>query len=228
MGNFSVAIDGPAGAGKSTLAKAAARAMGFIYVDTGAIYRTVGFAAKRAGIAPDDAAGVTALLPGLSIDITYIGDTQHMLLDGEDVSDWIRTPEMSDYASNVSAMPAVRAYLMHMQRQMAERYNVIMDGRDIGTVVLPNAGLKVFLTAAVEKRAARRHLELAEKGINTTFEEVLRDMRIRDERDSNREAAPLRAAEDAVILDTGDLTLEESIQALLDLIQARMSEGGMV
>ncbi len=228
MGNFSVAIDGPAGAGKSTLAKAAARAMGFIYVDTGAIYRTVGFAAKRAGIAPDDAAGVTALLPGLSIDITYIGDTQHMLLDGEDVSDWIRTPEMSDYASNVSAMPAVRAYLMDMQRQMAERYNVIMDGRDIGTVVLPNAGLKVFLTAAVEKRAARRHLELAEKGINTTFEEVLRDMRIRDERDSNREAAPLRAAEDAVILDTGDLTLEESIQALLDLIQARMSEGGMV
>ncbi len=228
MGNFSVAIDGPAGAGKSTLAKAAARAMGFIYVDTGAIYRTVGFAAKRAGIAPDDAAGVTALLPGLSIDITYIGDTQHMLLDGEDVSDWIRTPEMSDYASNVSAMPAVRAYLMDMQRQMAERYNVIMDGRDIGTVVLPNAGLKVFLTAAVEKRAARRHLELAEKGINTTFEEVLRDMRIRDERDSNRETAPLRAAEDAVILDTGDLTLEESIQALLDLIQARMSEGGMV
>ena len=228
MGNFSVAIDGPAGAGKSTLAKAAARAMGFIYVDTGAIYRTVGFAAKRAGIAPDDAAGVTALLPGLSIDITYIGDTQHMLLDGEDVSDWIRTPEMSDYASNVSAMPAVRAYLMDMQRQMAERYNVIMDGRDIGTVVLPNAGLKVFLTAAVEKRAARRHLELAEKGINTTFEEVLRDMRIRDERDSNREAAPLRVAEDAVILDTGDLTLEESIQALLDLIQARMSEGGMV
>ena len=228
MGNFSVAIDGPAGAGKSTLAKAAARAMGFIYVDTGAIYRTVGFAAKRAGIAPDDAAGVTALLPGLSIDITYIGDTQHMLLDGEDVSDWIRTPEMSDYASNVSAMPAVRAYLMDMQRQMAERYNVIMDGRDIGTVVLPNAGLKVFLTAAVEKRAARRHLELAEKGINTTFEEVLRDMRIRDERDSNRENAPLRDAEDAVILDTGDLTLEESIQALLDLIQARMSEGGMV
>ena len=228
MGNFSVAIDGPAGAGKSTLAKAAARAMGFIYVDTGAIYRTVGFAAKRAGIAPDDAAGVTALLPGLSIDITYIGDTQHMLLDGEDVSDWIRTPEMSDYASNVSAMPAVRAYLMDMQRQMAERYNVIMDGRDIGTVVLPNAGLKVFLTAAVETRAARRHLELAEKGINTTFEEVLRDMRIRDERDSNRETAPLRAAEDAVILDTGDLTLEESIQALLDLIQARMSEGGMV
>ena len=228
MGNFSVAIDGPAGAGKSTLAKAAARAMGFIYVDTGAIYRTVGFAAKRAGIAPDDAAGVTALLPGLSIDITYIGDTQHMLLDGEDVSDWIRTPEMSDYASNVSAMPAVRAYLMDMQRQMAERYNVIMDGRDIGTVVLPNAGLKVFLTAAVEKRAARRHFELAEKGINTTFEEVLRDMRIRDERDSNRETAPLRAAEDAVILDTGDLTLEESIQALLDLIQARMSEGGMV
>ena len=228
MGNFSVAIDGPAGAGKSTLAKAAARAMGFIYVDTGAIYRTVGFAAKRAGIAPDDAAGVTALLPGLSIDITYIGDTQHMLLDGEDVSDWIRTPEMSDYASNVSAMPAVRAYLMDMQRQMAEQYNVIMDGRDIGTVVLPHASLKVFLTAAVEKRAARRHLELREKGIDTSFEEVLAEMRIRDERDSNRAAAPLKAAEDAVILDTGDMTLEESIQALLALIRAERWEGATV
>ena len=221
MATVQIAIDGPAGAGKSTLAKAAARAMGFIYVDTGAIYRTVGFAAKRAGIAPDDAAGVTALLPGLSIDITYIGDTQHMLLDGEDVSDWIRTPEMSDYASNVSAMPAVRAYLMHMQRQMAERYNVIMDGRDIGTVVLPNAGLKVFLTAAVEKRAARRHLELAEKGINTTFEEVLRDMRIRDERDSNRSAAPLRQAEDAVLFDSTDYSPEECVERLLEIIQEK-------
>ncbi len=228
MANFSVAIDGPAGAGKSTLAKAAAKELGFVYVDTGAIYRTVGLAARRAGIARDDEEGVSALLPGLSVDIIYIDGVQHMLLGGEDVTDQIRTPEMSDYASNVSAMPAVRAYLMDMQRQMAEKYNVIMDGRDIGTVVLPHASLKVFLTAAVEKRAARRHLELREKGIDTSFEEVLAEMRIRDERDSNRAAAPLKAAEDAVILDTGDMTLEESIQALLALIRAERWEGATV
>lgn len=228
MGNFSVAIDGPAGAGKSTLAKAAAKKLGFVYVDTGAIYRTVGFAAKRAGVARDDTAGVTALLPGLSVDIMYIDGIQHMLLDGEDVTDLIRTPEMSDYASNVSAMPEVRAYLMDMQRQMAERYDVIMDGRDIGTVVLPNASLKVFLTADVEKRADRRFRELKEKGIEISFEEVLEDMRVRDARDSNRAAAPLRAAEDAVILDTGDMSLEESIEALLSLIRAGIAEGVVI
>lgn len=228
MGNFSVAIDGPAGAGKSTLAKAAAKKLGFVYVDTGAIYRTVGFAAKRAGVARDDTAGVTALLPGLSVDIMYIDGIQHMLLDGEDVTDLIRTPEMSDYASNVSAMPEVRAYLMDMQRQMAERYDVIMDGRDIGTVVLPNASLKVFLTADVEKRADRRFRELKEKGIEISFEEVLEDMRVRDARDSNRAAAPLRAAEDAVILDTGDMSLEESIEALLSLIWAGIAEGVVI
>lgn len=228
MANFSVAIDGPAGAGKSTLAKAAAKELGFVYVDTGAIYRTVGLAAKRAGVAKDDLAGVTALLPGLKVDIIYIDGVQHMLLGREDVSEQIRTPEMSDYASNVSAMPPVRAYLMDMQRQMAERYNVIMDGRDIGTVVLPNAGLKVFLTADVEKRAARRHRELLEKGTDVSLAEVLADMRVRDARDSNRETAPLKAADDAVILDTGDMTLEESIAALLDLIRAKMAEGAMV
>lgn len=228
MANFSVAIDGPAGAGKSTLAKAAAKTLGFVYVDTGAIYRTVGLAAKRAGVAKDDVQGVTALLPGLSVDITYIDGAQRMLLDGEDVSESIRTPEMSDYASNVSAMPQVRAYLMDMQRQMARRYDVIMDGRDIGTVVLPDASLKVFLTADVEKRAARRYKELLEKGTETSFDEVLAEMRVRDARDSNRETAPLKAAEDAVILDTGDMTLEESISALLDLIRASMEEGAVV
>lgn len=228
MANFSVAIDGPAGAGKSTLAKAAAKTLGFVYVDTGAIYRTVGLAAKRAGVAKDDVQGVTALLPGLSVDITYLDGVQRMLLDGEDVSESIRTPEMSDYASNVSAMPQVRAYLMDMQRQMARRYDVIMDGRDIGTVVLPDASLKVFLTADVEKRAARRYKELLEKGTETSFDEVLAEMRVRDARDSNRETAPLKAAEDAVILDTGDMTLEESISALLDLIRASMEEGAVV
>lgn len=228
MANFSVAVDGPAGAGKSTLAKAAAKELGFVYVDTGAIYRTVGLAAWRAGVARDDESGVNALLPGMSVDITYTDGIQHMLLNGEDVTDLIRTPEMSDYASNVSAMPAVRAYLMDMQRQMAERYDVIMDGRDIGTVVLPRASLKIFLTADVEKRAARRHRELADKGVDTSFEEVLAEMRVRDERDSNRETAPLKAAEDAVILDTGDMTLEESIQALLALIRAELARGAMV
>ena len=228
MKQFSVAIDGPAGAGKSTLAKAAAKALGFVYVDTGAIYRTVGLAAKRAGVAKDDTAAVTALLPGLSVDITYMDGVQHMLLGGEDVSDLIRTPEISDYASNVSAMPPVRAYLMDMQRRMAEKYDVVMDGRDIGTVVLPQAGLKVFLTADVEKRAQRRHKELLEKGIDTPLEEVLADMRVRDARDMGRETAPLKAAEDAVILDTGDMTLEESIEALLALIRARLTEGAAV
>lgn len=228
MANFSVAIDGPAGAGKSTLAKAAAKTLGFVYVDTGAIYRTVGLAAKRAGVAKDDVPGVTALLPGLSVDITYLDGAQRMLLDGEDVSDSIRTPEMSDYASNVSAMPQVRAYLMDMQRQMARRYDVIMDGRDIGTVVLPNASLKVFLTADVEKRAKRRYQELLEKGTKTSFDEVLADMKVRDARDMGRETAPLKAAVDAVVLDTGDMTLEESIDALLDLIRARMEEGAVV
>jgi len=228
MGNFSIAIDGPAGAGKSTLAKAAAKELGFVYVDTGAIYRTVGLAARRAGVARDDLAGVTALLPGLSVDITYADGTQRMLLNGEDVSELIRTPEISDYASNVSAMPAVRAYLMDMQRQMAEKYDVIMDGRDIGTVVLPHASLKVFLTADVEKRAARRQRELLDKGMEVSFEEVLADMRVRDERDTNRETAPLKAAEDAILLDTGDMTLEESIAALLALIRTRMAEGAVV
>lgn len=225
---FSVAIDGPAGAGKSTLAKAAAKELGFVYVDTGAIYRTVGLAAQRAGIAPDDAAAVTALLPELVIDMKYVNGVQQMLLHGENVSHLIRSPEISDYASNVSAMPAVRAYLMDMQRQMAQKYNVIMDGRDIGTVVLPHARLKIFLTADVEKRADRRYMELVKSGVETSYEDVLEEMRIRDARDMGRETAPLKAAPDAVILDTGDMTLDESIQAVLSLIRDRIREGAAV
>lgn len=228
MGIFSVAIDGPAGAGKSTLAKAAAKELGFVYVDTGAIYRTVGLAAQRAGIAPNDAAGVTALLPELVIDMKYVNGVQQMLLHGENVSHLIRLPEISDYASNVSAMPEVRAYLMDMQRQMAQKYSVIMDGRDIGTVVLPHAGLKIFLTADVEKRADRRYMELLQSGVETSYEDVLKEMRIRDARDMGRETAPLKAASDAVILDTGDMTLDESIQAVLSLIRDRMREGAAV
>ena len=225
MSYFSVAVDGPAGAGKSTLARAAAERLGFVYVDTGAIYRTVGLAVKRAGIDRQDDSAVAALLPGLSISIRYADGVQHMLLDGEDVSGLIRTPEMSEYASSVSALPAVRAFLMEMQRQMAREHDVIMDGRDIGTVVLPDAGLKVFLTASPEKRAMRRFKELTEKGTAVTYEEVLADMNARDEKDTTRAAAPLRAAEDAVLLDTSDLTLEESVDALEGLIRQRMKEG---
>ncbi len=222
----SVAIDGPAGAGKSTIAKAAAARYGFIYVDTGAIYRTVGLAAKRAGVEPRDEAGVLDLLPTLSIRFDYGEDgAQRMFLNGEDVSALIRTPEISMYASAVSAIPGVRAYLLDMQRNMAKTTSVVMDGRDIGTVVLPDAGLKIFLTASVEERAKRRLAELAAKGDPSTYEEVLADMAQRDENDTNRAAAPLRAAEDAVRVDTSALTLEESIEHICALIEERFSLG---
>ena len=220
----SIAIDGPAGAGKSTLARKTAETFGYIYVDTGAIYRTVGLAARRAGVASKDAEGVTALLSGLDIELRHNENgEQRMYLMGEDVSDQIRTPEISIYASDVSAMPSVRAYLLEMQRKLAREHSVVMDGRDIGTVVLPNADLKVFLTASAEARAGRRLLELREKGIQTSFEEVLRDIRYRDENDSRRAAAPLRAAEDAVLLDTTDLSLSESVEAMLELVRGRFS-----
>lgn len=217
-----VAIDGPAGAGKSTIAKAAAARFGFIYVDTGAIYRTVGLAAKRTGIDPHDAERVAALLPGLSIRLDYGEDgMQHMYLGGEDVSGLIRTPEISLYASAVSAIPAVRAFLLDMQRDMAKTTSVVMDGRDIGTVVLPDAGLKIFLTASVQERAKRRLAELREKGDPSTFEEVLADMLERDKNDSTRAAAPLKAAEDAVFVDTSDLDLPASIERVCALVKER-------
>lgn len=220
---FSVAIDGPSGAGKSTVAKAAAARCGFIYVDTGAIYRTVGLAARRADIDPHSAAAVETLLPGLSIRFDYGPDgTQRMYLNGEDVSTAIRTPEISMYASAVSAIPAVRAYLLDMQRDTAKTSSVVMDGRDIGTVVLPDADLKIFLTASAEARARRRLAELAAKGDPSTFEEVLADMIKRDEQDSTRAAAPLKAAEDAVLMDTSDMTLDESIGHVCALVRERM------
>ena len=218
----SVAIDGPAGAGKSTIAKAAAVRFGFIYVDTGAIYRTVGLAAKRAGVDMHDEAGVLALLPGLSIRFDYGADgVQRMFLNGEDVSGLIREPDISMYASAVSAIPGVRAFLLDMQRDMAAKSSVIMDGRDIGTVVLPDAGLKIFLTASPEARAKRRYRELREKGDPSTLEEVLADMLRRDEQDMNRAAAPLKQAEDAILADTSDMTLAESIEHICALIGER-------
>lgn len=224
MKPISIAIDGPSGAGKSSIARKAAEAFGFIYVDTGAIYRTVGLAAYRRGIASRDSAAVVAMLPELHIELRHGADgTQRMFLDGEDVSEAIRKPEISIYASDVSAIPEVRAYLMEMQRSFARTQNVIMDGRDIGTVVLPDAGLKIYLTASAEARAQRRQTELERKGQSIPFEEILRDMRYRDTNDSGRATAPLRPAEDAVHLDTTALSFSESCAAVESLIRERFS-----
>ncbi len=220
---YSIAIDGPSGAGKSTLAKRCAQRYGFLYVDTGAIYRTVALAALRAGVAPDSADEILALLPKLELDLRHAHDGQHMYLFNEDVNLMIRTPEVSAAASKVSAIPGVRQFLMEMQRAFAQKSSVVMDGRDIGTVVLPQAELKVFLTASAEARARRRHRELLEKGDDISFEQVLADMKLRDERDTQRAAAPLKAAEDAVLLDTTELGLEESVEALCRLIDGVMN-----
>ena len=218
---ISVAIDGPSGAGKSTVAKALAKRFHLIYVDTGAIYRTVGLAAQRAGIGSKDAPRVIAMLPSLQIDIAYDGEgTQRMLLGGEDVSDEIRTPRSSIYASDVSAIGEVRAFLMDMQRSMAEKHSVVMDGRDIGTVVLPDADVKIFLTASAEERARRRLLELRARGSDARFDEVLRDIEYRDLQDSTRAAAPLRPAPDAVFIDSSSLSFDETVDAAAALVSA--------
>ena len=219
----SVAIDGPAGAGKSTLARRLAAELGYIYVDTGAMYRTIGLYALRAGKDPRDNAAVDALLPGIRLRLASIEGEQHIYLMEEDVSSAIRTEEAGMAASAVGANPAVRAYLLDLQRDMAKKQDVLMDGRDIGTVVLPEAGLKIFLTASAEKRAMRRFRELQEKNPTITFEEVLSDMTARDAKDSQRETAPLKAAEDAVLVDTSDLSLEESVELIVNMI-ARQRE----
>ncbi len=219
---ISIAIDGPSGAGKSSLARRCAEAFGFVYADTGAIYRTVGLAAFRKGISSRDGEAVAGLLPALDIHMAYNeAGEQRMHLNGEDVSDAIRKPEISICASDVSALPAVRQFLLEMQRKIARENNVIMDGRDIGTVVLPHADLKIFLTASAEARAERRLKELLEKGTETDYETVLADIRYRDEQDSSRAAAPLRKAADAVELDTTELDFEESFAAMSQLIIER-------
>ena len=224
-GHYAIAIDGPSGAGKSSLARAAAARFGFIYVDTGAIYRTVGLAAYRRGVDRRDESAVAAILPELDISMRYsAAGEQRMFLNGEDVSTEIRSPEISICASDVAALPVVRAFLMELQRRMARENSVIMDGRDIGTVVLPDAELKVFLTASAEARAQRRLLELEHKGVAVTFAEVLRDIEYRDEQDTSRAAAPLKRAEDAVLLDTSALTLEESIASVLRIIREKTEE----
>lgn len=221
---IAVAIDGPAGAGKSTIARTAAEQLGFIYVDTGALYRTIGLAAYRRDIDGTDTAGIIKMLPEISVDLNYQDGVQYVLLDGEDVSSCIRTPQISVYASQVSAIPEVRAYLLDLQRQMAQKRSVIMDGRDIGTVILPNAQVKIFLTASAEARAERRCAELREKGEQVTVQEVLADMQARDEKDTSRAVAPLRQAEDAVCVDTSALTLAQSIEAVLHVIRTVIEE----
>lgn len=219
---FSVAIDGPSGAGKSSVARKTAETLGFLYVDTGAIYRTVGLAAFRRGLDSKDREAVVAMLPELDIELRHEADgLQHMYLAGEDVSAEIRLPEISLYASDVSAYPEVRSFLMETQRSLARTHNVIMDGRDIGTVVLPDAKLKIFLTASPEARAQRRLLELRQKGSEVTFEEVLRDIAYRDKNDSERAAAPLRAAEDAVLLDSSDIDFDQTCALVEGMIREK-------
>ena len=222
---FSVAIDGPSGAGKSTLAKAVAAKLDILYVDTGAIYRTIGCYVKEKGVHPRDNEAVIALLPEIHIEMRYAEDgLQHMILNGKDVTTEIRQNEISQYASDVSAIPEVRTFLLEMQRQFARENSVIMDGRDIGTVVLPDAEVKVFLTAPLAERARRRFVELEQRGTPRAYEDVLREMEQRDYNDSHRAAAPLRQAEDAVLLDTGELNFDESLAALLAIIRKKVGE----
>lgn len=224
MQERSIAIDGPAGAGKSTLARALARELGYLYVDTGAIYRTVALRAREAGADPSDPKQVAPLLEDLDLRMDYGGDgVQRMYLSGRDVTETIRENEVSALASQVAALPAVREFLLDFQRKQAREHNVVMDGRDIGTVVLPQAGVKIFLTAAPEARARRRTAELLQRGQDADFDEILREIRQRDEQDENRPVAPLRQAEDAALLDTTNLDLKGSLEALLTLVRERLS-----
>ena len=220
---YSVAVDGPSGAGKSSLAKAIAAELHILYVDTGAIYRTIGCYARRQGVDAADTKAVIALLSQVKIEMRYDGQgLQHMLLHGEDVTQEIRLPEMSLYASAVSAIPEVRSFLLEMQRDFARRSSVIMDGRDIGTVVLPQAQVKIFLSADVEVRARRRTMELEQRGTPKPYEQVLEEMKARDWADSHRAAAPLQAAADAVTVDTTHMDFQQSMDAILQEIRKRV------
>lgn len=218
--SVAIALDGPAGAGKSSIAKRAAKALDFIYVDTGALYRTIGLAATRMGVEPKPSPEVEKLLSEITVDLTFNDKgEQIVLLDGEDVSGLIRTPEASMMASKISAVPSVRAYLLDLQRNMAKSHNVIMDGRDIGTVVLPDAKVKIFLTASPEARAQRRYKELCEKGMNVKYEDILNDVITRDYNDSHRETAPLKPAEGCVMVDTTELDFEQSVEKIISVIK---------
>jgi len=220
----SVALDGPSGAGKSSIARSVAQELGFLYVDTGAIYRTVAYCVRQRGVDPKDAEAVAALLPEMTITIDYDGTgLQRMNLNGQDVTEEIRLPEISLYASQVSAIPAVREFLMDMQRDMAKKHNVIMDGRDIATVVLPDADVKIYLTASAEERAKRRYRELKERGTPEDYGVVLVEIEERDYTDTHRATAPLRRAADAVRLDTSELNFEQSKQEVLRLVREQLN-----
>lgn len=222
MNTIRIAIDGPSGAGKSTLARSIAARLGYFYVDTGAVYRTIGYYAFSRRIDPKDKAAIVGRLPDIDVELTYGEDgLQHMLLNGQDVTREIRLPEISLYASTVSAYPEVRAFLLEMQRELGREHNVVMDGRDIGTVVLPDAQVKIFLTASAGTRARRRMLELEQRGTPEPYEKVLKEIEERDWNDTHRSVAPLRQAEDAVLLDTTEMNFQESEAALLKIIRER-------
>lgn len=220
---ISVAIDGPVGAGKSTVARECAKRLGFIYCDTGALYRAVGLYCVRNGKDPEDPSEVAGCLDDINVGLSLVDGVQHVFLNGEDVSGEIRLPEMSMAASAVSAVPQVRGKLLSMQREAAEKNDVIMDGRDIGTVVLPNADVKIFLTAKPEIRAKRRYDELIKKGIETTFEDVLSDLNERDHNDSHRAVAPLKQADDAIFADTSELDFEQSVELICGIVRERQN-----
>ncbi len=222
MENINIAIDGPSGAGKSTISRAVAERLRFVYVDTGAMYRAVGLAVLNAGLDTKDAERIKAMLGEVKVNIKYDNGGQRVILNGTDVTDKIRTPEVSVAASDVSAIPAVRLKLVEFQRALAESENVIMDGRDIGTYVLPNAQIKIFLTASNEERARRRFDELFAKGVKTDLKSVREDMEYRDKNDSSREFAPLKPAEDSITVDTTGNTLEQSIECIYSLIIQKM------
>ena len=219
---INIAIDGPSGAGKSTLSRKAALALGYLYIDTGALYRAVGLAAERAGIGLNETERIAALAPITTVSLTTEDDGQHVFLNGEDVTALIRTESISRYASAVSAVPEIRALLLQTQRRLAEENNVIMDGRDIGTVVLPNAQIKIFLTASAEERARRRYAEQLARGESVTFEAILADIIERDHRDSTRAIAPLKQSEDAILLDTSTIDFAQSLELLLNTIKERI------
>ena len=218
---INVAIDGPAGAGKSTVARAAAKELGYIYVDTGALYRAVGVYGLRHGIPTDNGEKISAILPEIKVELNFIDGVQHVFLNGDDVSEEIRLPEASMAASNVSAIPSVRAFLFDLQREIAAKNNCIMDGRDIGTVVLPDAKVKIFLTADDEERAMRRYKQNLEKGIETTYEEVLEGIKERHRLETEREIAPLTKAPDAVYIDSTGMTIEEEAEEVIKVIKEK-------
>lgn len=219
---INVAIDGPSGAGKSSICRAAAKKLGFIHVDTGALYRSIAYSVIKNDVDINDEKAMSSLLDTTNIEIEFKEGAQYVILNGEDISDMIRTEQVSVMASDISKLPAVRSFLLGLQRKLAESRNVLMDGRDIGTVVLPNADVKIFLTASAEKRAERRYKELLAKNENIEYNNVLEKLIKRDYQDSHREIAPLKASEDSIYVDTSDLSFEESVAKIIDIIEARL------